>query len=277
MMAPELARMRRGVKAWWCKWRRDRLRVAWASRYSGPVATRRKTKTKKTGGRRGLAARVPWRAIGLVLLVLVLVPVVLAPVYKVVNPVSTLMIWERITAGPIQRDWVSFDDMSKSMVTSAVVSEDSRYCSHHGVDWQALGSVIDTVEETDRPRGASTIAMQTARNLFLWTSRSYVRKALEIPLALYIDFVLGKRRLIEIYLNIAEFGPGIFGVEAAAQHYFHRPAKGLSAGQAALLAASLPSPATRDPAHPSALLRALARTVAARARIAGPYIVCLYP
>ncbi len=241
------------------------------------MATRRKKKTKKTGGRRGLISRVPWRAIGLVLLVLLLVPVVLTPVYRVVNPVSTLMIWERLTAGPIQRDWVSFDDMSKWMVTSVVVSEDSRYCEHHGVDWQALGTVIDTAEETGRPRGASTIAMQTARNLFLWTSRSYVRKALEIPLALYIDLVLGKRRLIEIYLNIAEFGPGIFGVEAAARHYFGRPAKGLTAGQSALLAASLPNPLTRDPAHPSSLLHALARTVAARARIAGPYIVCLYP
>ena len=187
------------------------------------------------------------------------------------------MIWERLTAGPIARDWVPFDAMAKWMVTAVVVSEDSRYCAHHGVDWQALGSVIDTAGESERPRGASTIAMQTARNLFLWTSRSYVRKALEIPLALYADFVLGKRRLIEIYLNIAEFGPGIFGVEAAAEHYFGRPAKALTLGQAALLAASLPSPVARDPAHPSALLQALARTVAARARIAGPYIVCLYP
>ncbi len=241
------------------------------------MATRRKKKTKKTGGGRGLLARVPWRLIGRVLIALVLVPLVLTPVYKVVNPVSTLMIWERLTAGPIERTWVPFDAMAKWMVTAVVVSEDSRYCEHHGVDWQALGTVIDTVGETERPRGASTIAMQTARNLFLWTSRSYVRKALEIPLALYLDFVLGKRRLIEIYLNIAEFGPGIFGVEAAAEHYFHRPAKALTLGQAALLAASLPSPATRDPARPSALLQALARTVAARARIAGPYIVCLYP
>jgi monofunctional biosynthetic peptidoglycan transglycosylase len=253
------------------------LHAPWAPGYSDEVAKNPKKKTGRPGGTLGTSPRVPWRLFGRVLLVLVLVPLVLAPLYKVVNPVSTLMIWERLTTGPIARDWVTFDDMSKWMVASVIVSEDSRYCAHRGVDWQALGTVIDTAEETDKLRGASTIAMQTVKNLFLWTSRSYVRKALEVPLALYGDLVLGKRRLIEIYLNIAEFGPGIFGVEAAARHYFGRSAKALSAGQAALLAASLPSPATRDPAHPSALLRALARTVAARAHIAGPYIVCLYP
>jgi monofunctional biosynthetic peptidoglycan transglycosylase len=253
------------------------LRAAHPAGYSGRVATKRSGQTKKRGGRSGTGFHVPWRLIGAVVLGLVLVPVVLTPLYKVVNPVSTLMIWERLTAGPVARDWASFDDMSKWMVAAAVVSEDSRYCAHRGVDWEALGTVIDTVGETGRPRGASTIAMQTARNLFLWTSRSYVRKALEIPLALYADFVLGKRRLIEIYLNIAEFGPGVFGVEAAAEHYFGRSAKGLSLAQAALLAASLPNPAARDPARPSRLLQALAHTIAARARAAGPYIDCLYP
>ena len=241
------------------------------------MARRTSKQRKKPGGRRRLLSRLPWRLVGTIVLVLVLIPVGLTPLYRVVNPVSTLMIWERVTAGPIERKWVAFDDIAKWLVISVMVSEDSRYCEHHGVDWQALGSVIDTAEETDRPRGASTIAMQTARNLFLWVSRSYVRKALEIPLALYIDAVLGKRRLMEIYLNIAEFGPGIFGVEAAAEHYFHRPAKDLTAGQAALLAVTLPNPAGRDPARPTPLMRGLARTVAARARIAGPYIVCLYP
>ena len=244
--------------------------------YSERVAKKPKSKPKTSPAKRDTSARVPWRLVGRVLLVLVLIPLLLTPLYKAVNPVSTLMIWERLTSGPIARDWVAFDDMSRWMVASVIVSEDSRYCQHRGVDWQALGTVIDTVDETGRPRGASTIGMQTVKNLFLWTSRSYVRKAVEIPLALYGDLILGKRRLIEIYLNIAEFGPGIFGVEAAARHYFHRSAKALSAGQAALLAASLPSPASRDPARPSALLQALARTVAARARIAGPYIVCLY-
>jgi monofunctional biosynthetic peptidoglycan transglycosylase len=242
--------------------------------YWEPVARQKGRKSNKP--RRGLLGRLPWRLVGGVLLMLALVPILLTPVYRVVNPVSTLMIWDSLS-GPIARQWVPLAAMSKWIVTSVMVSEDARYCEHHGVDWQALGSVIDTADETDRPRGASTIAMQTARNLFLWTSRSYVRKALEIPLALYLDFVLGKQRLMEIYLNIAEFGPGIFGVEAAAEHYFHRPARALGESEAALLAVTLPNPAVRDPARPSALQRALARTVMARARSAGPYIVCLYP
>jgi monofunctional glycosyltransferase len=252
-------------------------RLPWKG-YSGQVATKPKAEAKqKPAGKRDTSPRIPWRLVGRVALVLVLVPLVLTPVYRLVNPVSTLMVWDRLTQGPIARTWVPFDGLSRGVVTSVIVSEDSLFCAHNGVDWKALGSVLQTADETDKPRGASTIAMQTARNLFLWTSRSYVRKALEIPLALYMDLVLGKRRLMEIYLNIAEFGPGIFGAEAAAQHYFHRSAKALTAGQAALLAATLPSPATRNPARPSALQQALARTVAARARVAGPYIVCLYP
>ncbi len=231
----------------------------------------------KAEKRRGLLARVPWRLIRRILLILVAIPIVLTPLYWVVSPVSTLMAWERLTSGPIQRTWVGFDEISKTLVASVIVSEDSRYCEHHGVDWDALGVVLEAADETDRPRGASTITMQTVKNLYLWTSRSYVRKALEIPLALYADLVWSKRREMEIYLNIVEFGPGIFGAEAAAQHFFKRSAKNLSSSQAALLAATLPSPATRNPAHPSRLLQALARTVAARARIAGPYIVCLYP
>jgi monofunctional biosynthetic peptidoglycan transglycosylase len=119
--------------------------------------------------------------------------------------------------------------------------------------------------------------MQTVRNLFLWQNRSFIRKGLEIPLALYADAIWSKRRQMEIYLNIAQWGPNVFGVEAAAQHYFNRPASGLSADQAALLAVALPNPINRDPAHPSARLRALARIIDGRARQSGAYIVCLYP
>jgi monofunctional biosynthetic peptidoglycan transglycosylase len=185
------------------------------------------------------------------------------------------MIYDRITEGPIERQWVPFDDIAKSLVASVVMSEDGRYCSHHGVDWQELDLVLANLDE--RPRGASTIAMQTVKNLFLWTSRSYVRKAIEIPLALYANAVLGKRRLMEIYLNIAEFGPGVFGAEAAAQHFFGRPAKDLSAVQSALLTATLPSPDTRNPGNPDGNLRQRARAIESEARIAGAYIVCLYP
>ena len=275
-MAPTWSESAAGVKAPGLECGSAHLHAAWASGYSGKVATNSKKRANRAGGIWGILSRVPWRPVRRILLVLVLIPIVLTPVYRFVNPVSTLMIWDRITAGSIERSWVPLDTMAKPLVASVIVSEDGLYCTHHGVDWQALGTVLDTADQIDHPRGASTIPMQTAKNLYLWTSRSYVRKVLEIPLALYADFILGKRRLIEIYLNIAEFGPGIFGVEAAAQHYFRRPASALSVGQAALLVATLPSPATRDPSRPSRLLQALARTVAARARIAGPYIVCLH-
>jgi monofunctional biosynthetic peptidoglycan transglycosylase len=143
------------------------------------------------------------------------------------------------------------------------------------VDWAELNAVLD---DPDGPsRGASTIAMQTARNLFLWQSPSYVRKGLEIPIALYADLLWSKRRMMAIYLNIAEWGPNIFGIEAAAQHYFGRPAKDLTANQSALLAVTLPNPRVRNPAKPSRQMQSLARTVAARARAAGDYIKCLYP
>lgn len=209
------------------------------------------------------------------LVILVLCPVILVPLYTFVPPISTLMISTRVTSGPIERDWVGFDEIAKVLVISVMVSEDGQFCAHGGVDWKELNLVLDNPDGPSR--GASTIAMQTARNLFLWQSPSYVRKGLEIPLALYADLIWSKRRVMEIYLNIAEWGPNIFGIEAAAQHYFGIAAKDLTSKQAALLAVTLPSPHVRNPAKPSRLMQSLARTVAARARVAGDYIECLYP
>jgi monofunctional biosynthetic peptidoglycan transglycosylase len=123
------------------------------------------------------------------------------------------------------------------------MSEDGRFCTHHGVDWQEMGKVLD---DSDGPsRGASTIPMQTVKNLFLWTSRSYIRKAFEIPLAFYADAIWTKRRTMEIYLNVVEWGPNVFGAEAAARHYFKRSAKTLSLQQAALSPAGLPPAPSR--------------------------------
>ena len=210
-----------------------------------------------------------------IVIVLVLLPVVLVPVYLVVPPVSTLMVSTRITDGPIRRDWVPFDAIAKVAVISVMVSEDARFCAHGGVDWTELNTVLEN--PSGPSRGASTITMQVARNLFLWQSPSYFRKALEFPLAFYADPVWGKRRTMEIYLNIAEWGPNVFGIEAAAQHHFGRSAKDLTANQAALLAVTLPSPRTRNPAKPSRAMTNLARKVAANAKRAGAYIECLYP
>lgn len=248
-----------------------------ASAKPQPAAAEEKAARKK--GAAGKPALSRFRRIAgaalKVLAVLVLIPGVLVPVYMVIPPISTLMIWTRIVSGPIERDWVGLDDVAKVLVVSVMVSEDGQFCAHRGVDWGALNEVL---EDPDGPsRGASTIAMQTVRNLFLWQSPSYFRKALEIPIALYADAIWTKRRTMEIYLNIAEWGPNVFGIEAAAQHHFGRSAKDLTANQAALLAVTLPNPRVRDPARPSRLMQSLARTVAARARVAGDYIKCLYP
>lgn len=232
---------------------------------------------RRKPGRKAKTPAGPWRRIIRLALILIVVfaaiPLVLTPIYRLVPPVSTLMIYDRLVDGPIERQWVPLDDIAPSLVASVVMSEDGQYCTHRGVDWTELDKVLEDLN--GRPRGASTIAMQTVKNLFLWTSRSYVRKAIEIPLALYADAVLGKRRLMEIYLNIVEFGPRIFGAEAAAQHFFSRSAAKLNSTQSARLTAVLPNPAARDPAKPSRRVAERARAIAAQARIAGAYIVCL--
>ena len=204
---------------------------------------------------------------------IVALPLVLTPIYSVVPPVSTLMLWSGLTGQGMQRNWTPIENIAPALVNSVVMTEDGQYCSHSGVDWNALNDVLD--REGGPSRGASTIAMQTVKNLFLWPSRSYIRKGLEIPLAYYADLVLSKRRLMEIYLNIAEWGPGLFGAEAAAQHYFKKPASKLTAREAALLTAALPNPITRNPAKPTRYLQKRARTIQARDRAAGDYVGCI--
>src|SRR5258708_38448861 len=150
------------------------------------------------------------------------------------------MAWRWVTGAPVARQWVDLNAMSPALPRSVVASEDAKFCSHHGVDWDALRDVIDDAEDGEVARGGSTITQQVAKNLFLWQGRSFVRKALEFPLALWIDLVLPKRRIMEIYLNIAEWGPnGEFGAEAAPRRAFGKSARNLSPREAALLAAAL--------------------------------------
>lgn len=251
----------------------------WETSLTAPKSAagpRRKAGSRGRKARRGALRRWTWR-LALVLVAVALVPAVLTPVYRVswVHPTSTLMLADLVTLAGYDRRWVRLEDMGTAVVHSAMVSEDGRFCSHGGIDWDALNSVIEGAFSGTRTRGASTIPMQTTKNLFLWPGRSYLRKAIELPLALYVDFVLPKRRIMEIYLNIAEWGPNIYGVEAAAQHHFGVAARELTARQAALLAVTLPNPAERRPGSPTAGLNRLAATVEARARQAGDYVGCL--
>jgi monofunctional biosynthetic peptidoglycan transglycosylase len=147
-----------------------------------------------------------------------------------------------------------------------MASEDARFCVHHGIDFGELRAAIEDADDLSEMRGGSTITQQTAKNLFLWQGRSVVRKALEFPLALWLDLVLGKRRVMEIYLNIAEWGPnGEFGAEAGARHAFGKSARDLNSREAALLAAILPNPHRRSAARPGPGVRRLAGIYEARA------------
>ena len=207
------------------------------------------------------------RNLALIVLAALLLPYLLTPLYRVGHPISTLMVWRWLTGSPVSRQWIDFGAISPALPRSVVGSEDAKFCSHRGVDWDALRDVMDDAEEGDVTRGGSTITQQVAKNLFLWPGRSVVRKALEIPLALWIDLVLPKQRILEIYLNIAELGPsGQFGAEAGASYGFGHPASSLSPRESALLAAILPNPVRRSARSPGPGVRRLAGIYVARAQ-----------
>lgn len=217
------------------------------------------------------------RGLMLAVAILAAIPAGLTLLYRLefVHPVSTPMLSRWLTLRGVDRQWVEIDEVAPVLVHSVIMSEDGQFCAHYGVDWVELNAVISDALEGEKPRGASTIPMQTVKNLFLWSERSFVRKLAEIPLAIYLDLVLPKKRIMEIYLNIAEWDDGVFGIEAAAQHYFSRPAARLTARQAALLTVTLPNPSGRNPAKPSGGLTRLAQIIERRAARAGGYVGCV--
>ncbi len=233
------------------------------------------------GRERGQARRRGWlrRIVGIVLLVvavLIAVPLVLVPVYAFVNPPSVPILVRYLTGQPVEQVWRPIDDISDRLKASVVLSEDGGFCRHPGVEFSALRDEIEKMLAGEEARGASTITMQVARNLFLWNDRSMLRKVLEIPLALYIDLILPKRRIMEIYLNIAEWGPnGQFGVEAGAMAAFGAHAEAMSWERAALLTTALPNPRLRLPGRPSAGLLRVAAIVETRARAYADRAGCL--
>ncbi|MBC7137177.1 MAG: monofunctional biosynthetic peptidoglycan transglycosylase [Defluviimonas sp.] len=179
--------------------------------------------------------------------------------FTIINPVWTpYMIAERIRLGAVQHDWVDMEEIAPVMARAAVAAEDANFCLHWGFDMAAIRKALDE----GRQRGASTISQQTTKNVFLWQGRSWPRKALEAVLTPAVELVWSKRRILEVYLNVAEMGEGIFGVEAAAQAYFGVTAADLTAVQAARLAAVLPNPKDRDAADLPRGLRQRAAAIA---------------
>jgi monofunctional glycosyltransferase len=205
-------------------------------------------------------------------------PIVMTVVYAVVPPpVSNLMILRTFTGNGISKDWVSYDQISPHLAKAVITSEDARFCEHNGVDWVELSGVVEDVFDDDEGpiRGASTISMQTAKNMFLWDGRSLIRKGLEIPVAYWMDLVWSKRRMIEIYLNIVEWAPGVYGAEAASQHHFKKPASKLTKREAALLAAVLPNPIKRKAGRPSRRVSTTANKIMRRMNEMDAYLTCL--
>lgn len=187
------------------------------------------------------------------------VPVTPLMIIRAVNPQGTDTQKERERHW--QHQWVSYDEISSWMPRAAVASEDGRFYEHHGFDFKEIQNAIDEGKAGKRQRGASTISQQTAKNVFLWPGHSWVRKGLEAYFTVLIELFWSKERIMEVYLNSIEMGAGIYGVEAASQHYFGCTAKELSKPRAALIALCLPSPLKRDPAHPSSYMRRRQRTI----------------
>jgi monofunctional biosynthetic peptidoglycan transglycosylase len=219
-----------------------------------PRAAKRQWRLPASGLRR-LAAIVAIAVIALMAL-----PYAIAPFYRVIDPVSTLMVWRWVTGARVERTWLSLDRIAPALPLAVIVAEDGTFCHNRGIDLGAMREALEQSEdEFALSRGASTITQQAAKNLFLWQGRSLVRKALELPLAVWLYLVLPKRRMLEIYLNIVEWGPnGEFGAEAASRYAFGKSARNLNARDAAELAAILPNPRQRSARAPGALVRRLA-------------------
>ena len=206
------------------------------------------------------AVRRVFLVLAAIVVVLLALPYLIAPLYRFVDPVSTPMLWRWATGRRVERSFVPIGHIAPTLPLTVILAEDASFCRNHGIDLSGVREALQQADEDiAEARGGSTITQQTAKNLFLWQGRSFVRKALEIPLAIWINLVLPKRRVLEIYLNIVEWGPrDQFGVEAAARWAFGKSAHDLTARESAELAAILPNPFRRSARTPSALVRRLA-------------------
>ena len=199
--------------------------------------------TAKARGYFGWTWYLLWRTVLVLFLALLLLLIVLR---FVPPPTSAFMLQSPY---PVSQRWVNIDTLPSHLPLALVASEDQRFPQHFAVDMTEIKKALEQFDDGDGLRGASTISQQTAKNLLLWPGRSMLRKGMEVTLAVALEAIWGKKRILEVYLNIAEFGKGTYGVEAASQHYYGKPASKLSRNEAARLAVLLPSPRKRDPRH----------------------------
>ena len=183
-------------------------------------------------------------------------------------PTTAFMLQARLASEqPVDQRWVPLSAISPALRIAVVAAEDQKFIQHHGFDLQSISKAMN--EPRRRPRGASTISQQVAKNLYLWPGRSLVRKGLEAWLTLWIELTWSKRRILEVHLNVAEFGPGVYGAEAASRRFFGKPASRIDSAQAALLAAVLPSPSRLSAARPSRYVQRRAAQIEASVRRLG--------
>lgn len=203
-----------------------------------------------------LVGRIVRFGFALVAIFLIIGPILVVSVYRFVPPPITYLMVERMFEGRgFDRRWRPIKQMSPVLTRSVIAAEDAKFCEHHGFDFNAMQKAMEHNEDSKRIRGGSTISQQTAKNVFLWPDRSYVRKGLEAYFTLLIEGLWGKQRIMEVYLNSVELGPGVYGVEAASQRYFHHSARTLNPAEASRLAAVLPNPLKWSAADPGAYVR----------------------
>ncbi len=219
-----------------------------------------------------------WRRLFFWLLTIVAAPHVLLLIYGVVPPpITPLMVLRLVQGEGLNKEWVSLWEMQPHLAYAVIASEDNRFCLHNGVDWQELNVQIGRFQAGEDVRGASTITMQTVKNLILWPGRDTLRKGIEIYFAHYLDLIWSKRRTMEVYLNIVEWDNGVYGAEAAARHHFQRQAGDLTPRQAALMATALPNPRVWNAGNPGPYVSSRATTIARRVEQLGPLLDCVRP
>src|SRR4051812_36935803 len=204
------------------------------------------------------------RWIVVLLVIFLVIPALQVATVRFINPPWTVPMLIEQTAAmfskgpkpPLRYHWIDLHEIPEIFLKHVWISEDERFFQHEGFDWKEMELALKEAERKGKPvRGASTITNQCARSIFLWQGRSWIRKGLEFYYTIWMELLLSKRRILELYANVIEMGPGIYGVEAASQHYFGVSARGLTREQSAMLAAVLPNPKGWDPAHPGPILR----------------------
>ena len=226
-------------------------------------------KSKKGRPKKNIGNRLAWIMVGLALILVVLTVAIVLPFRWFSPPISAYMIQERFHGSPVDYRWVPLSRISAYVPLAVIASEDQNFFNHWGIDMDAVADAIEENRDRETPRGASTISQQVVKNLFLWPTRSYFRKALEVYLTVAMELLWPKRRILEVYLNITEMGSGVFGVEAAGQRFFQRSAADLNQGESATLAAVLPNPKKMLAARPSAYVHLRRSQIVAQMKALG--------